>query len=149
MDSHRTVHELEQGWEENDIIEKPKRPPLILTPTFVILAGAAAAVAYQVIEHPLSKIHSIFYIEEGQSEFTNKSSRESVRKLYARTWDQCKLQVRLNGGSWRKFLYHEFGSTVVKVVPATSIGFLVFELVKREIDFRSTDFEEAYTRLTM
>ncbi|KAG0168154.1 hypothetical protein DFQ28_005444 [Apophysomyces sp. BC1034] len=149
VNSHRTVNELEDGWDESDIVDKPVRPPLILTPAFVILAGAAAAVAYQLIEHPLSKIHSIFYIEEGQSEFTNKSSREPVRALYARTWYQCKLQVRLNGGSWRKFLYHEFGSTVVKVVPATSIGFLVFELVKREVDFRSTDFEEAYTRLAM
>lgn len=40
-----------------------------------------------------------------------------------------------------KFLYHEFGSTVLKVVPATSVGFLVFELVKREVDFRSMDFD--------
>lgn len=89
------------------------------------------------IEHPLSKIHSIFYIEEGQSEFTHKESKESGRELYRRTWEQCKLQVRLNGGSWRRFLYQEFAGTVLKVVPATSIGFLVFELVKREVDFRS------------
>ena len=52
------------------------------------------------------------------------------------------MQVRLHGGSWRKFMYQEFGSTVIKVVPATSIGFLVFELVKREVDFRSIAFEE-------
>lgn len=93
------------------------------------------------IDHPLSKVHSIFYIEEGQSEFTNKHRHESVRSLYRRTLDQCLTQVKLNGGSWRKFLYQEFGSTVVRVVPATSVGFLVFELVKREIDFRSIDFD--------
>lgn len=97
--------------------------------------------AYQIIEHPLSKIHSIFYIEEGQSEFTNKTKKEPVNDLYKRTWDQCKIQVRLNGGSWRKFLYQEFGNTVIRVVPATSVGFLVFELVKREVDFRSIDFD--------
>lgn len=97
--------------------------------------------AYQTIEHPLSKIHSIFYIEEGQSEFTNKSSREPVKHLYRRTWEQCRTQVKLNGGSWRRFLYQEFASTVIRVVPATSVGFLVFELVKREVDFRSIDFD--------
>ncbi|KAI8333068.1 mitochondrial carrier domain-containing protein [Chlamydoabsidia padenii] len=120
---------------------KKERPPLMLEPMFVILAGAAAAVAYQLIDHPFSKIHSIFYIEEGQSEFSNKSSREPVNTLYRRTWEHCKIQVKSNGGSWIKFLYQEFGSTVLKVVPATSVGFLVFELVKREVDFRSVDFD--------
>ncbi|KAI7855978.1 mitochondrial carrier domain-containing protein [Circinella umbellata] len=163
IDSRKRLHQLEglhrhHKDKENDDIEQldvtsttpiteskvvhKERPPLMLEPIFVILAGAAAAVAYQIIEHPLSKIHSIFYIEEGQSEFTNKEKRESVKELYRRTWEQCKMQVRLHGGSWRKFMYQEFGSTVIKVVPATSIGFLVFELVKREVDFRSIAFEE-------
>ncbi|KAI8332586.1 mitochondrial carrier domain-containing protein [Chlamydoabsidia padenii] len=153
--SSKTLEDLETSWKDDvdhsihqqdksttsDQTVKKERPPLLLEPMFVILAGATAAVAYQLIDHPFSKIHSVFYIEEGQSEFTNKSSREPVNVLYRRTWEQCKLQVRLNGGSWIKFLYHEFGSTVMKVVPATSVGFLVFELVKREVDFRSTDFD--------
>ncbi|KAI9492997.1 mitochondrial carrier domain-containing protein [Zychaea mexicana] len=165
VDSRKTLHQLEgmhRHHGEKDIshsisteksanpsnIATKERPPLMLEPIFVILAGAAAAVAYQIIEHPLSKIHSIFYIEEGQSEFTHKDKRESVRVLYRKTWEQCKLQVRMHGGSWRKFMYQEFGSTVIKVVPATSIGFLVFELVKREVDFRSiAAFEEEYETL--
>ncbi|KAI8890591.1 mitochondrial carrier [Backusella circina FSU 941] len=154
VDSRKTLNELEKGWNEvhhmseedqHSIMtssgKKAERPPLMLEPMFVIFAGAAAAMAYQTIEHPLSKIHSIFYIEEGQSEFTHKSKREPVQHLYRRTLEQCKLQVKLNGGSWRKFLYSEFGSTVMRVIPATSVGFLVFELVKREIDFRSIDFD--------
>ncbi|KAI8068075.1 mitochondrial carrier domain-containing protein [Gongronella butleri] len=139
--------ELEMAWKDDapaaDVeiaTSKVDRPPLLLEPMFVILAGAAAAFAYQLIDHPFAKIHSIFYIEEGQSEFTHKDKREPVNELYRRTWDQCKLQVRMNGGSWMRFLYHEFGSTILKVVPATSVGFLVFELVKREVDFRSMDF---------
>ncbi|KAI8082863.1 mitochondrial carrier domain-containing protein [Halteromyces radiatus] len=157
--SSKTLQDLEISWKEqvNDLIHhhptkdplndqtittiKKERPPLMLEPIFVILAGAAAAVAYQLIDHPFAKIHSIFYIEEGQSEFTHKSKREPVNVLYRRTWEQCQRQVKLNGGSWIKFLYQEFGSTVLKVVPATSVGFLVFELVKREVDFRSMKFE--------
>ncbi|KAI8645116.1 mitochondrial carrier domain-containing protein [Parasitella parasitica] len=153
VDSRNTLNEIEKGWskvhkmnkeDQHQIVsasgKEAERPPLMLEPLFVILAGATAAVAYQTIEHPLSKIHSIFYIEEGQSEFTNKSTREPVKYLYRRTWEQCKTQVKLNGGSWRRFLYQEFASTVIRVVPATSVGFLVFELVKREVDFRSIDF---------
>ncbi|ORX62409.1 mitochondrial carrier [Hesseltinella vesiculosa] len=168
--SSKTLHDLELAWKEDPPTQDNQtitcdnidRPPLLLEPMFVILAGAFAAVvwteegvwhgdlpfffffqtpkAYQLIDHPFSKIHSIFYIEEGQSEFTHKK-REPVNELYRRTWEQCKLQVRLNGGSWMRFLYQEFGSTVLKVVPATSVGFLVFELVKREVDFRSIDFD--------
>ncbi|KAI9026576.1 mitochondrial carrier domain-containing protein [Phycomyces nitens] len=150
VDSHKSLNDLDCRWdtEDEDEVElapRPEQPPWMLEPMFVILAGATAAVAYQTIEHPLSKIHSIFYIEEGQSEFTNKSSRVPVDELYKRTWKQCKLQVRLNGGSWRRFLYQEFATTVMKVVPATSIGFLVFELVKREVDFRSSDFDDAFS----
>ncbi|KAI8088450.1 mitochondrial carrier domain-containing protein [Thamnidium elegans] len=154
VDSRKTLSEIEKGWKEvynMDEVDKHRiisasgksseRPPLMLEPLFVILAGAAAAVAYQIIEQPLSKIHSIFYIEEGQSEFANKTKKEPVNELYRRTWEQCKLQVKMNGGSVRKFLYQEFGSTVIRVVPATSVGFLVFELVKREVDFRSIDFD--------
>ncbi|KAI7905615.1 mitochondrial carrier domain-containing protein [Cokeromyces recurvatus] len=150
VDSSRTLNEIENGWineeeEEEDQVmhgKDKKRPPLMLEPLFVIFAGATAAIAYQIIEHPLSKIHSIFYIEEGQSEFTNKTVREPVKNLYKRTWEQCKTQVKLNGGSWRRFLYHEFTGTIVRVVPATSVGFLVFELVKREVDFRSISFDD-------
>ncbi|OBZ85763.1 Mitochondrial substrate carrier family protein S [Choanephora cucurbitarum] len=154
IDSRSTLNEIEKGWHEvHEMSEedehqitctsgkKAERPPLMLEPLFVILAGATAAIAYQTIEHPLSKIHSIFYIEEGQSEFANKLKREPVKDLYRRTFEQCKAQVKLNGGSWRQFLYQEFGSTVIRVVPATSVGFLVFELVKREVDFRSIDFD--------
>ncbi|CAO3669011.1 unnamed protein product [Rhizopus stolonifer] len=145
VDSPATIMELEMGW--NHKISQSKttieqQPPLILEPLFIIFAGATAAVAYQLIDHPLSKIHSIFYIEEGQSEFANKHKRESVRILYRRTWEQCVTQVKLNGGSWRKFLYQEFGNTVLRVVPATSVGFLVFELVKQKIDFKSMDFDQ-------
>ncbi|RUP50541.1 mitochondrial carrier domain-containing protein [Jimgerdemannia flammicorona] len=92
--------------------------------------------AYQLIEHPLSRIHSIFWIEEAQSEFAHPSSRETTRALYRQTWAQVRLQVQRAGGSWLHFLYHEFTSTIVRSVPATSVGFLVFEMVKREIDRR-------------
>ncbi|CAM0138693.1 unnamed protein product [Umbelopsis sp. WA50703] len=114
-----------------------EKPPLLLEPIFVVTAGAAAAVAYQTIDHPLSKIHNVFWVAEAQSEYVNPKCRETTRKLYRETWEQCKLQVRLNGGSWRKYLYQDFSATLLKVAPATSLGFLVFELAKREIDFRS------------
>ncbi|KAI7862729.1 mitochondrial carrier domain-containing protein [Spinellus fusiger] len=144
VDSHGSFHALENHRipEEyplllDESLPPAKRPPVLLEPMFVILAGAGAALAYQIIEHPLSRVHSIFYTEEGKSEIKNKSSHLHTKQLYKQTWQQCQVQVRLNGGSWRLFLYQEFAATVLKSVPATSVGFLVFELVKKEVDFRS------------
>ncbi|KAG2178471.1 hypothetical protein INT44_001623 [Umbelopsis vinacea] len=131
---HASIQAAALSLVEDTVREKP---PLLLEPIFVIAAGAAAAVAYQAIDHPLSKIHNVFYITEAQSEFANPRCRESTRKLYRETWERCKMQVRLTGGSWRKYLYQDFTGVLVKVAPATSLGFLVFELAKREIDFRS------------
>jgi hypothetical protein len=156
---HASIQAAALSLAEDTVKEKP---PLLLEPIFVITAGAAAAVvrviniierphgknettntqrvgiqAYQAIDHPLSKIHNVFYVTEAQSEFANPRCRESTRKLYRETWERCKMQVRLTGGSWRKYLYQDFTGVLVKVAPATSLGFLVFELAKREIDFRS------------
>ncbi|CAO3679783.1 unnamed protein product [Umbelopsis ramanniana] len=131
---HASIQAAALSLTEDTVKEKP---PLLLEPIFVITAGAAAAVAYQVIDHPLSKIHNVFYITEAQSEFANPRCRETTRKLYRETWERCKMQVRLTGGSWRKYLYQDFTGVLLKVTPATSLGFLVFELAKREIDFRS------------
>lgn len=91
------------------------------------------------VEHPLSRIHSMFWIEEAKSEFTHPQSRKTTRAIYRQVWTQTQLQVQHFKGSWRRFLYNGFGSTVVRSIPATSIGFLVFELVKRHIDQKEQD----------
>lgn len=68
VDSRKTLNEIEKGWMEvHDMNEEDKhriisesgksaeRPPLMLEPLFVILAGAAAAV---VLCSSLNKLHS-------------------------------------------------------------------------------------------
>ncbi|OZJ02261.1 hypothetical protein BZG36_04698 [Bifiguratus adelaidae] len=111
------------------------KPPYVLEPFFIIIAGASAAVAYQLVDYPFAKIHNIFYIREAESEYANPKSWKATRHLYHETLRAVKLQVqRQAGGQWLKWLYSGFGATVLNVVPATSLGFLVFEFFKRELD---------------
>ncbi|RGB30026.1 mitochondrial carrier domain-containing protein [Rhizophagus diaphanus] len=101
---------------------------LLIEPAFVLAAGGMAAISYHFVDYPLDKIRNIFLIEEAQSEYQH----EQKPRLYKDTWEQCKLRIKRKG--LIKFLYSDFGATVIRAVPATSVGFLVFELMKRKFD---------------
>ncbi|KAK3844667.1 MAG: mitochondrial carrier domain-containing protein [Linnemannia gamsii] len=134
------------------------RPYFLMEPTFVLLAGAAAAVAYQAVDYPLEQVKTIFYAKEtalvaetlkntppAHTQHLNSSSMRSgtsiSQQLYALTWQECKSQASSTGG-WRRFLYANFASTAIRAVPAASVGFLVFELMKRKLDARRYEIED-------
>lgn len=134
------------------------RPYFLLEPTFVLLAGAAAAVAYQAVDYPLEQVKTIFYAKEAalQAEtqrntpaahtqhFNSSSMRSGTSissQLYTMTWQECSAQAQTSGG-WRRFLYANFASTAIRAVPAASVGFLVFELMKRKLDARRYESED-------
>ncbi|KAF9318716.1 hypothetical protein BG003_010644 [Podila horticola] len=135
-----------------------ERPYFLLEPTFVLLAGAAAAVAYQAVDYPLEQIKSIFYAKESElvaqqarlqpqahTQHLNASSMRSgtsiSSELYRMTWTECQAQASKAGG-WRRFLFTSFGSTAIRAVPAASVGFLVFEVMKRKLDARRYEHED-------
>ncbi|KAF9184505.1 hypothetical protein BGZ51_003314 [Haplosporangium sp. Z 767] len=134
------------------------RPFFFLEPTFVLLAGAAAAIAYQSVDYPLEQIKSIFYAKEAElqaekqrnppsprSQHLNASSMRSgtsiSTQIYKMTWSECQSQARQAGG-WRSFLFSKFATTAIRSVPAASVGFLVFEVMKRNLDARMYENED-------
>jgi len=112
---------------ENSHLYSSKKSHLI-EPAFVLTAGGMAAISYHFIDYPLDRIRNVFLIEEAQSEYQH----EKKPHLYKDTWEQCKLRIKRKG--LIRFLYGDFGATVMRAIPATSIGFLVFELMKEKID---------------
>ncbi|KAG0368655.1 hypothetical protein BGZ54_001466 [Gamsiella multidivaricata] len=142
-----------------EISTTPSRPYLLLEPTFVLLAGAAAAVAYQAVDYPLEQVKNIFFAKETElqvqadrrgpaaqhSQHLNSSSMRSgtsiSSQLYQMTWEECRAQAGLAGG-WRRFLFTNFATTAVRAVPAASVGFLVFEVMKRKLDARMYENED-------
>ncbi|KAF9899798.1 hypothetical protein BX616_002839 [Lobosporangium transversale] len=139
-------------------VDASRRPYFLLEPAFVLLAGAAAAVAYQVVDYPMEQIKNIFFAKETElqaeknrnpqsphSQHLNSSSMRSgtsiSSELYQRTWEECKGQASRVGG-WRRFLYSNFATTAIRAVPAASVGFLVFEVMKRKLDARRYESED-------
>src|SRR2546423_13449115 len=97
--------------EMNDYREISKNPRLI-EPAFVLAAGGMAAISYHFVDYPLDKIRNIFLIEEAQSEYQH----EQKPHLYKDTWEQCKLRIKRKGVV--RFLYGDFGATIMRAVPA-------------------------------
>ncbi|KAF9963186.1 hypothetical protein BGZ70_007588 [Mortierella alpina] len=134
------------------------RPYFLLEPAFVLLAGAAAAIAYQAVDYPLEQIKTIFYAKEAElqaeklrsapdphTQHLNSSSMRTgpsiSSQLYRLTRLECEAQARQAGG-WRRFLFSNFASTAIRAVPAASVGFLVFEVMKRKLDARRYESED-------
>ncbi|KAF9991853.1 hypothetical protein BGZ65_013027 [Modicella reniformis] len=134
---------------------------------FVLLAGAAAAIAYQAVDYPMEQIKSIFYAKETElqveknrhppkphSQRFNASSMRSgtsiSTQIYKMTWDECRAQAAAAAsqsgsggfGGLGRFLYSNFAATAIRAVPAASVGFLVFEVMKRKLDARMYERED-------
>lgn len=139
-------------------ISPSSRPYQWLEPTFVLLAGAAAAIAYQVVDYPMEQVKSIFYAKETElltersrnpslphtQHFNSSSMRSGTStstQIYKMTWDECRAQASQAGG-WRRLLFSNFASTAIRSVPAASVGFLVFEVMKRKLDARMYESED-------
>jgi Mitochondrial carrier protein len=115
------------------------KPPYVLEPGFLMLAGIAASVAQQGIIYPLNKIQTMHYerLEEldkkARSLQRSSGSGRMMRAYYhayQETWVQTKIQAAGTGGVGR-WLFRGFWWNSIKQTPATSAGLVIFELVRR------------------
>ena len=112
------------------------KPHYAIEPTFLMLAGIAASVTQQLIQHPLEIIQSVHYqaIAAMDKKIQVDSSRAKVIQTYygsyRKTYERCSIHAARNGG-WRRWLYRGFFWNTIKQVPSTSAGLIIFELVRR------------------
>ncbi len=120
------------------------RPHYALEPTFILLAGIAASVAQQTIQHPLDIVQRIHYgrLEMLDQAVKKERSRRGLMTryyhAYGKTLRRCMILARRAGG-WRKFLYQGFFMNTIRQVPSTSAGLIVFELVRRKYGTSTDD----------
>ncbi|KAF9972155.1 hypothetical protein BGZ73_004772 [Actinomortierella ambigua] len=156
---------------QNDLfapsVEEFRKNFLFESTVFVLIAGAAAAVAYQAVDYPMENIRSQFYLKEAemqervlqqQQQLAANSTKHSATystlssnaastnaasssEIYRQTYQECQRRARAAGG-WRRFLFKGFGMTAIRSVPAASVGFLVFEIMKRKLDARMFEHED-------
>lgn len=131
---------------DKDLVFRPKidrkyddyviKPHYAIEPTFLMLAGVAASIIQQLIQHPIDLIQGVHYqaLAALKEQVQLDSSRTKVlgtyRSLHKQTYERCLLHVERNGG-WRRWLYRGFFWNTIKQVPSTSAGLIIFELVRR------------------
>jgi hypothetical protein len=120
------------------------KPHYALEPAFLLLAGIAASVAQQVIQHPLAELQAVHYRRletldyAARAETTSAGVMRRYYHAYEETFHQCERLARRAGG-WRSYLYRGFVMNTVRQVPSTSAGLIVFELMRRKYAFESEE----------
>ena len=112
------------------------KPHYALEPTFLMLAGIAASVAQQIVQHPITLIQSIHHGSLANLDKQAKLAHSNLEMLhhyyaaYQKTYERCVVRAVRFGG-WRQWLYRGFLWNTLKQVPSTSAGLVIFELVRR------------------
>ncbi|KAK9467558.1 mitochondrial carrier domain-containing protein [Lipomyces arxii] len=124
-----------------------EKPSAALYPASILGAGAAASVALQIVQHPLTRIQAVqLTILEAMDFAGSRHFREDYIEAYRRTFHQIKSQKTLSRHSWLSWLYRGLGRSVIVTVPSTSIGLFVFEIMRvrfmEEVEvYTDDDFE--------
>ena len=112
------------------------KPNYAIEPVFLMLAGIAASVAQQLIQHPIGLIQNIHYQSFAALDGVirnDQSASQIVRRYhctYGKTYKRCQVSAKKHRG-WRRWLYRGFFWSTIRQVPSTSAGLIIFELARR------------------
>lgn len=118
-----------------------KRLTRILKSTFILLAGASAAVSLLAVQYPLSKVQQIHFgrlelidqlnpgLKNNKVSFLGRFYPHSYIDTYHRV---KKLKIKANT-SWIRLAYKGFATNALTMIPATSVGLLVFEIMRTKL----------------
>ncbi|OCK75860.1 putative mitochondrial carrier protein [Lepidopterella palustris CBS 459.81] len=120
------------------------KPNYALEPFFLLLAGIAASLTQQALQHPLNELQNVHYNRlealdlRAHDEARPRRIMRRYYHAYEKTFEQCWRLARRAGG-WRRYLYRGFVMGTVRQVPSTSAGLIVFELVRKKYAFESDE----------
>ena len=112
------------------------KPHYAIEPTFLMLAGIAASITQQVVQHPLNLIQNVHYRSlafldsQAKVDQPRAAMLRSYYRAYRKTYEHSLVKAR-RSGSWRRWLYKGFLANTIKQVPSTSAGLVIFEIVRR------------------
>lgn len=131
--THPIVFLTPEGRKQRTVI----RPHYLLEPTAILLAGVAASIAQNLVQHPLTLIQTIHYQRLESLDYAAKLENSSTKMLqayynaYYTTFGQCK-KLAIKAGGWRRYLYGGLIMGTIRQVPSTAAGLIVFEVLRRK-----------------
>ncbi|RKP12852.1 mitochondrial carrier domain-containing protein, partial [Piptocephalis cylindrospora] len=99
-----------------------------------LVAGATAGAAYQLVDHPLDRVRSVLILSD-----SGVTAHGSIYRASYHRWRRILGLDTMEASGWARtkvgwrWCWEGFGASVLKAAPATSIGLLCYELLRREI----------------
>ncbi|KAG5293589.1 mitochondrial carrier protein [Histoplasma capsulatum G186AR] len=113
------------------------QPHYALEPCFLMLAGVTASLVQQFAQHPLNLVQTVYYERLEHIDAMAKLDHSGMKMMkhhyeaYLGLFGRCqKLAIR--AGGWHSWLFRGFFGNAVRLVPSTSAGLIIFELVRRK-----------------
>lgn len=125
------------------------KPHYAFEPGFLMLAGISASFAQQGVIHPLGLLQTRHYerLEDLDNQAKRLQQSPSRGKMlrayyhaYQETWKQCQKEA-VSYGSMRRWLFNGFWWNIIRQVPSTSAGLIMFELVRRKYGLSSDEIK--------
>lgn len=116
--------------------DKDKDPGKFVFPSFVLFAGMMSTFSLQAVHYPMGKIQKLHLIRLEALDLSNRVEHKPSWPLYFRAYKKTfnhihkKLRIRDAGGSWYRWLYGGFWRSTLMALPSTSIGLIVFEIMR-------------------
>lgn len=118
-----------------------RRLTKILRSSFILLAGASAAFMLLAVQYPIGKVQNVHLSRLEALDIYNSSRKQSQRRpfikvyynSYIDTYYQLKNIKMKSKMSWFQLGYKGFIRNGLSTIPATSIGLLVFEIMRTRL----------------
>lgn len=118
-----------------------RRLTRILRSTYILLAGASAAVSLLAVQYPLSKVQQIHFgrleLIDELNAVSHHNKNSFLGRFYPHSYIDTYIRVKgikeKSGLSWIRLAYKGFATNALTMIPATSIGLLVFEIMRTKL----------------
>lgn len=134
-------HDLNMLVNPEVISLEQKRLTRILKSSFILLAGASAAFSLLAVQYPLSKVQQIHFgrleLLDQLNASANYERNSILGRLYPHsyidTYNRVKTIKAKSNLSWFSLAYKGFVRNALTMIPSTSIGLLVFEIMRTKL----------------
>lgn len=112
-----------------------QRQAKFLKSTFVLLAGASAAFVLLAVQYPITKVQKIHLARlEARDIYSARTETRAVYyRAYLDTYHEVVRMKRKAQTPWLQLAYKGFVRNALTSIPATSVGLLVFEIMRTRL----------------
>lgn len=114
------------------------RSTRVLKGLFILLAGALAAFSLLAVQYPITKVQKLHLLRLEALDIYNRNQINRpffhvYYNSYVDTFHQVERMHAKLKMTWFQFMYKGFARNALGTVPATSIGLLVFEIMRTKL----------------